>query len=150
MEHCGSLRLQKWAQEYFKKIGIKFHRFPKAERKTRNREWIRNTRWNNWTPSKRSVLCSDHFSASSFADRTNCKTPDPQLKPTIFTLPSHFWQGAERKEITIRSVLVEDLGNDLTVDCDVTPSSAPPENIVRLILIFPFSTCQIHPYLRPR
>ncbi|KAG0727701.1 DNA transposase THAP9 [Chionoecetes opilio] len=127
MEHCAAYGCKNGHRNTSRKIGITFHRFPNMQKdKTRNREWIRNTRWNNWTPSKRSVLCSDHFSASSF-DRTGQTVRlRSSAAPTIFTLPSHLCKEQKERKSSIRSVLVEDLGNDLTVDCDVTPSSAPP------------------------
>ncbi|KAG0723875.1 Zinc finger and SCAN domain-containing protein 2 [Chionoecetes opilio] len=72
------------------------------------------------------LLCSDHFSASSF-DRTGQTVRlRSSAAPTIFTFPSHLCKERKERKSSIRSVPVEDLDNDSTVDCDVTPSSAPP------------------------
>lgn len=67
-----------------------FFRFPnKVKDVARHKEWIRNMRWKNWTPSLRSVICSDHFTAKCF-DRTGCTVRlRASAVPTIFAFPPH-------------------------------------------------------------
>jgi len=48
--------------------GISFHRFPKNP--ARRKEWAKALRRKNWTPTKFSVLCSQHFTSESI-DRTS-------------------------------------------------------------------------------
>lgn len=63
--------------------------FPKDE-KVLNK-WIVAIRRKNWTPSKRSKLCSAHFTADSY--ETSGWSSRPRLKPdavpTIFDFPVH-------------------------------------------------------------
>ncbi|XP_068228840.1 uncharacterized protein [Palaemon carinicauda] len=61
-----------------------FHLFP-FSRPDVLKQWIANMKREFWTPSKRSVLCSDHFESSCF-DKTGCTTRiRSDAIPTIFT-----------------------------------------------------------------
>lgn len=64
------------------------HRFPHSQPELL-RQWVHNMHREGFVPSKKSVVCSDHFEASCF-DRTGQTV---RLRagavPTLFSLPDH-------------------------------------------------------------
>lgn len=56
----GKLKCAAFNCENRTKSGIKFVRFPLKDPK-RLKKWLVNLRWKDWTPSRFSVLCIDHF-----------------------------------------------------------------------------------------
>lgn len=61
-----------------------FHLFP-FSRPDILKQWLTNMKREFWTPSKRSVLCSDHFESCCF-DKTGCTTRiRSDAVPTVFT-----------------------------------------------------------------
>lgn len=56
----GKLKCAAYNCENRTKSGIKFVRFPLKDPK-RLKKWLVNLRWKDWTPSRFSVLCIDHF-----------------------------------------------------------------------------------------
>ncbi|XP_077368987.1 THAP domain-containing protein 1-like [Festucalex cinctus] len=72
----------------FKGCGRTFHLFP-LSRPQQLALWMVNMRRDKWTPTRRSLLCSDHFDAECF-DRTGQTTRLwEDAVPTIFQLPKH-------------------------------------------------------------
>ncbi|KAK4310044.1 hypothetical protein Pmani_018374 [Petrolisthes manimaculis] len=83
--------------------GITFHRFPNKEKhETRYNKWLRNMRWEKWTPGRRSVICSYHFSDECF-DRTG-KTVRLRSSavPTIFDFPSRLCKKLKKRKPPMR------------------------------------------------
>ena len=53
------------------------------------KQWVINMHREGFNPSKKSVVCSDHFKEECF-DRTGQTVRlRPHVVPTIFTLPKH-------------------------------------------------------------
>lgn len=65
--------------------GVSFHHFPLKD-KTRLTEWIRHINRPNFTPTKHSVLCSEHFEEKYFVYQpfTNRRQLSSESVPTIF------------------------------------------------------------------
>ncbi|XP_063592569.1 tRNA pseudouridine(38/39) synthase-like [Penaeus indicus] len=76
--------------------GKTFHLFPKEG--SLRQQWVREVNREYWTPSKRSLLCSDHFTESCF-DKTGQTT---RLKdnavPTLFDIPAPTRKKARPRE----------------------------------------------------
>lgn len=76
--------------------GKTFHLFPKDA--SLRQQWVREVNREYWTPSKRSLLCSDHFTESCF-DKTGQTT---RLKdnavPTLFDIPAPSRKKARPRE----------------------------------------------------
>ncbi|XP_047489450.1 uncharacterized protein LOC125039492 isoform X2 [Penaeus chinensis] len=76
--------------------GKTFHLFPKDG--SLRQQWVREVNREYWTPSKRSLLCSDHFTESCF-DKTGQTT---RLKdnavPTLFDIPAPTRKKARPRE----------------------------------------------------
>jgi hypothetical protein len=67
---------------------ILLYRFPHSD-PALLRQWIHNMHRTGYSPSKKAVVCSDHFEDSCF-DRTGQTIRLRQGSiPTIFNLPSH-------------------------------------------------------------
>ena len=65
-----------------------FLRFPHKNAERLN-TWVKNVRRENWTPSARSHLCSQHFKPQCF-DRTGQTVRlRSDAMPTIFAFPEH-------------------------------------------------------------
>ncbi|XP_053707078.1 uncharacterized protein zgc:153292 isoform X3 [Synchiropus splendidus] len=65
---------------------VKYFKFP-LYNKRRLKKWLSNMKWDDWTPSRFSVLCSRHFE-EEFIDRTGkCVTLREEAVPTIFESP---------------------------------------------------------------
>ncbi|XP_034043846.1 THAP domain-containing protein 1-like [Thalassophryne amazonica] len=72
----------------FKGCGRTFHLFP-FSRPQVLAVWLANMKRDRWTPTRRSVICCDHFEAECF-DLTGQTTRLKQdAVPTIFQFPSH-------------------------------------------------------------
>ncbi|XP_038604865.1 peroxynitrite isomerase THAP4 isoform X1 [Tachyglossus aculeatus] len=75
------------------KRDVSFHRFPLKDSK-RLIQWLKAVQRDNWTPTKYSFLCSEHFTKDSFSKRL--EDQHRLLKPTA--VPSIF-QLSEKKRV---------------------------------------------------
>ncbi|XP_032651775.1 peroxynitrite isomerase THAP4 isoform X1 [Chelonoidis abingdonii] len=66
---------------------VSFHRFPLKDSK-RLIQWLKAVQRDNWTPTKYSFLCSEHFTKDSFSKRLEDqhRLLKPTAVPTIFQL----------------------------------------------------------------
>uniref|UniRef100_A0A8C2SRN8 THAP-type domain-containing protein n=1 Tax=Coturnix japonica TaxID=93934 RepID=A0A8C2SRN8_COTJA len=64
---------------------VSFHRFPLKDSK-RLIQWLKAVQRDNWTPTKYSFLCSEHFTKDSFSRRLEDqhRLLKPTAVPTIF------------------------------------------------------------------
>ncbi|XP_015244622.1 PREDICTED: THAP domain-containing protein 1 A-like [Cyprinodon variegatus] len=70
----------------FSGCGKTFHRFPHSDA-ARMEQWVQNVRRKKWQPSKKSVLCSEHFEEACF-DRTGQTVRlRESAVPTLFNFP---------------------------------------------------------------
>ncbi|XP_006875277.1 PREDICTED: THAP domain-containing protein 4 [Chrysochloris asiatica] len=76
------------------KRAVSFHRFPLKDSK-RLLQWLKAVQRDNWTPTKYSFLCSEHFTKDSFSRRL--EDQHRLLKPTA--VPSIFHL-AEKRGVT--------------------------------------------------
>uniref|UniRef100_UPI003AB09F10 uncharacterized protein n=1 Tax=Centroberyx gerrardi TaxID=166262 RepID=UPI003AB09F10 len=67
---------------------VKFFKFPLYNRQ-KLKKWLLNMKWKDWTPSRFSVLCINHFE-EKYIDRTGkfVKLREDAV-PTIFSFPEH-------------------------------------------------------------
>ncbi|XP_063242342.1 zinc finger protein 358-like isoform X2 [Bacillus rossius redtenbacheri] len=75
---------------------VTFHKFPKDA--ARRAAWIEAVHRKNWTPTKNSMLCSDHFTEDCF-DRTSLSVVRLReyAVPSVFpTFPDHLKKKVER------------------------------------------------------
>ncbi|XP_072428728.1 uncharacterized protein [Chiloscyllium punctatum] len=73
----------------FKKgSGITFHRFP-FSRPELMAKWLKAVARENWMPSPRATLCSDHFTKDCFEERNDRRHLRFYSVPTIFPLPTN-------------------------------------------------------------
>uniref|UniRef100_UPI00358EDE55 THAP domain-containing protein 3-like n=1 Tax=Myxine glutinosa TaxID=7769 RepID=UPI00358EDE55 len=85
MPACAAINCTK---RQIRGCGKTFHLFP-FSRPDVLQKWVVNVKRNKWKPSKKSVLCSDHFDDSCF-DRTGQTTRLRENSlPTIFDFPTH-------------------------------------------------------------
>ncbi|XP_030645631.1 uncharacterized protein LOC115826094 [Chanos chanos] len=70
------------------KPGLSFHRFPFKDPK-RLKEWVRQTKWKNWSPTLASALCSEHFEEKYLERGGNVTRLKHTAVPTIFNFPKH-------------------------------------------------------------
>ncbi|XP_047402237.1 peroxynitrite isomerase THAP4 isoform X1 [Sciurus carolinensis] len=70
------------------KRAVSFHRFPLKDSK-RLIQWLKAVQRENWTPTKYSFLCSEHFTKDSFSRRLEDqhRLLKPTAVPSIFHLP---------------------------------------------------------------
>ncbi|KAM6967138.1 uncharacterized protein LKV04_019406 isoform 1-T2 [Tautogolabrus adspersus] len=63
---------------------VKYFKFPQYNPR-KLKKWLNNMKWDDWTPSRFSVLCSNHFE-EQYIDRTGkCVTLRDDAVPTIFS-----------------------------------------------------------------
>ncbi|KAK3874656.1 hypothetical protein Pcinc_020408 [Petrolisthes cinctipes] len=108
--------------------GITFHRFPNKEKhETRYNKWLRNMRWEKWTPGRRSVICSYHFSAECF-DRTG-KTVRLRSSavPTIFDFPSRLCKKLKKRKPPMRRAALSTPTESLDPEPLTREASASPD-----------------------
>ncbi|XP_031224362.1 THAP domain-containing protein 4 isoform X1 [Mastomys coucha] len=74
------------------KRAVSFHRFPLKDSK-RLIQWLKAVQRDNWTPTKYSFLCSEHFTKDSFSKRL--EDQHRLLKPTA--VPSIFHLSEKKK-----------------------------------------------------
>ncbi|XP_072474863.1 peroxynitrite isomerase THAP4 isoform X1 [Notamacropus eugenii] len=74
------------------KRAVSFHRFPLKDSK-RLIQWLKAVQRDNWTPTKYSFLCSEHFTKDSFSKRL--EDQHRLLKPTA--VPSIFHLAEKKK-----------------------------------------------------
>lgn len=75
---------------------VKFFKFPLYNPR-RLKKWLVNMKWKDWTPSRFSVLCSDHFE-EQYIDRTGkCVKLQEDAVPTIFSSPD----GTQKRKASI-------------------------------------------------
>lgn len=69
------------------KRAVSFHRFPLKDSK-RLMQWLKAVQRDNWTPTKYSFLCSEHFTKDSFSKRLEDqhRLLKPTAVPSIFHL----------------------------------------------------------------
>ncbi|XP_013363541.1 PREDICTED: THAP domain-containing protein 4 [Chinchilla lanigera] len=75
------------------KRAVSFHRFPLKDSK-RLIQWLKAVQRDNWTPTKYSFLCSEHFTKDSFSKRL--EDQHRLLKPTA--VPSIFHLTEKKRE----------------------------------------------------
>ncbi|XP_056664166.1 peroxynitrite isomerase THAP4 isoform X1 [Monodelphis domestica] len=70
------------------KRAVSFHRFPLKDSK-RLLQWLKAVQRDNWTPTKYSFLCSEHFTKDSFSKRLEDqhRLLKPTAVPSIFPWP---------------------------------------------------------------
>uniref|UniRef100_UPI00358E33D7 THAP domain-containing protein 1-like n=1 Tax=Myxine glutinosa TaxID=7769 RepID=UPI00358E33D7 len=120
MPACAAINCTK---RQIRGCGKTFHLFP-FSRPDVLQKWVVNVKRDKWKPSKKSVLCSDHFDDSCF-DRTGQTTRLRENSlPTIFDFPTHLQKDErKRKPPKPRSFPQEALVN-LQEPLDNTPSTS--------------------------
>ncbi|GCB61292.1 THAP domain-containing protein 1-like [Scyliorhinus torazame] len=68
---------------YDKDRGVSFHRFP-LKRPELCKKWLAAVRRRNFTPTKNSNLCSEHFTLDCFRKNCNNKILEENAVPSIF------------------------------------------------------------------
>ena len=82
--------------------GISFHRFPKRGSEI-EKQWITAVRRKNWSPSKTSCLCSEHFERSCFIEEKTNHRLHINAVPSVFPqFPKHL-QNLTSRESLLRS-----------------------------------------------
>ncbi|XP_020368158.1 THAP domain-containing protein 1 isoform X1 [Rhincodon typus] len=86
---------------YDKDRGVSFHRFP-LKRPELCKKWLAAVRRRNFTPTKNSNLCSEHFTLDCFRKNCNNKILEENAVPSIFcfTRPN---QQSKKLEIPMTS-----------------------------------------------
>ncbi|XP_043529914.1 THAP domain-containing protein 1-like isoform X1 [Chiloscyllium plagiosum] len=86
---------------YDKDRGVSFHRFP-LKRPELCKKWLAAVRRRNFTPTKNSNLCSEHFTLDCFRKNCNNKILEENAVPSIFcfTRPN---QQSKKLEIPVTS-----------------------------------------------
>ncbi|XP_032713613.1 THAP domain-containing protein 4 isoform X1 [Lontra canadensis] len=90
------------------KRAVSFHRFPLKDSK-RLIQWLKAVQRDNWTPTKYSFLCSEHFTKDSFSKRLEDqhRLLKPTAVPSIFHLPEKKrgtgGHGRTRRKVTRKS-----------------------------------------------
>ncbi|XP_059802309.1 peroxynitrite isomerase THAP4-like [Hypanus sabinus] len=80
----------------FKKgSGITFHRFP-ISRPDLMAKWLKAVARENWAPSPRATLCSDHFIKECFEERNDRRHLKFSSVPTIFPPPKNKATGSRK------------------------------------------------------
>ncbi|XP_051874451.1 THAP domain-containing protein 1-like [Pristis pectinata] len=80
----------------FKKgSGITFHRFP-ISRPDLMAKWLKAVARENWVPSPRATLCSDHFIKECFEERNDRRHLKFSSVPTIFPPPKNKTTGSRK------------------------------------------------------
>ncbi|XP_048460225.1 THAP domain-containing protein 5-like isoform X2 [Rhincodon typus] len=80
----------------FKKgSGITFHRFP-ISRPDLMAKWLKAVARENWMPSPRATLCSDHFTKDCFEERNDRRHLKFYSIPTIFPPPKNKTTSSQR------------------------------------------------------
>ncbi|XP_030071844.1 peroxynitrite isomerase THAP4 isoform X1 [Microcaecilia unicolor] len=100
-----------------KKGAISFHRFPLKDSK-RVTQWLKAVQRNNWTPTKYSFLCSEHFSKDCFSKRF--EDQHRFLKPTA--VPSIF-QSAEKRATCGYAICKRETNSQIPEDEDAQPTN---------------------------
>ncbi|XP_033639035.1 THAP domain-containing protein 1-like [Asterias rubens] len=94
MPACASINC---TNRQLRGCGKTFHVFPFSQPEIL-KKWVISMKRDNWSPSKKSVLCSDHFEQSCF-DRTEQTT---RLKagvvPTSFKFPVHLQKCTKKRK----------------------------------------------------
>lgn len=114
------------------KRAVSFHRFPLKDSK-RLLQWLKAVQRDNWTPTKYSFLCSEHFTKDSFSKRLEDqhRLLKPTAVPSIFHLTEKK-RGTEghgrtrRKDTSKASGGMK--GHASTAVGKVTPSSSSPSS----------------------
>uniref|UniRef100_UPI00398E3F26 THAP domain-containing protein 5-like isoform X1 n=2 Tax=Pristiophorus japonicus TaxID=55135 RepID=UPI00398E3F26 len=84
----------------FKKgSGITFHRFP-ISRPDLMTKWLKAVARENWMPSPRATLCSDHFTKDCYEERNDRRHLTFSSVPTIFPSPKNKATGSRRSHKT--------------------------------------------------
>ncbi|XP_067945598.1 THAP domain-containing protein 5-like isoform X2 [Watersipora subatra] len=87
-----------------KRTGVKFHRFPQNN-PALLKAWIIATKWKNFTPTKYSKICSNHFKDSDYSGIARQSLLLPTAVPSIFDFPKHLQKkkGVERKRRVLQA-----------------------------------------------
>ncbi|XP_072440100.1 THAP domain-containing protein 1-like isoform X1 [Chiloscyllium punctatum] len=100
---------------YDKDRGVSFHRFP-LKRPELCKKWLAAVRRRNFTPTKNSNLCSEHFTLDCFRKNCNNKILEENAVPSIFcfTRPN---QQSKKLEIPVTSDQpnAEEISEDTTL-----------------------------------
>ncbi|XP_054716841.1 THAP domain-containing protein 1-like [Uloborus diversus] len=80
-----------------KNSGKTVHLFPFSRPEILKR-WILNVRRKDWYPSRRSVLCSDHFEPDAFDRSGLIVRMKPDAVPTIFAFPPHLVKECKKRK----------------------------------------------------
>ncbi|XP_077052491.1 THAP domain-containing protein 6 [Siphateles boraxobius] len=107
-----------------KSRGITFHKFPKP--KALRKQWEIALRWEGFSASDSSVLCSEHFREQDL-DRTGqiVRIRDG-AKPSVFNFPAHL-----QRQVSARTTKTSKRAEEsLSVDCSLQfQETRPPPNV---------------------
>ena len=101
-----------------KASGISFDGFPKKGSEL-EKQWIRAVRRKNWSPSKTSCLCSDHFDRSCFIEGKTNRRLHKNAVPSVFP---QFTKHLQKSDLKRKSSKKCKLTEPFTVTCDLLPS----------------------------
>ncbi|KAK6174114.1 hypothetical protein SNE40_017451 [Patella caerulea] len=118
MPSCAAI---KCTNRQYKGCGQTFHRFPSKEEE--KKLWLEKVKRENFVPSPKAVLCSDHFEASCF-DRTGQTVRLKQNSlPTIFKFPAHLLtEKATPKKTRKKKKMVTESSDGILTDVYNIPS----------------------------
>ncbi|KAE8283500.1 hypothetical protein D5F01_LYC18903 [Larimichthys crocea] len=98
---------------------VKFFKFPLYNPR-KLKKWLNNMKWKDWTPSRFSVLCIDHFE-EQYIDRTGkCVKLRENAVPTIFSSTDD----AQKRKVSINPKSKRDKPSSVKLS-QMTPAQAP-------------------------
>ncbi|XP_051795799.1 THAP domain-containing protein 6-like [Acanthochromis polyacanthus] len=107
--------------------GITFHRFPKDS--SLRRQWELAVRRKGFVPTKRSVLCSEHFKAEDFDRTGQIVRLREGVKPSVFNFPSYLQKKVRSRKTKTSQKAEESLPVDLPQhSCKAEPLSNVDHN----------------------
>ncbi|XP_069687541.1 uncharacterized protein [Periplaneta americana] len=120
------------SEEQRKGSGIQFHRFPHS-RPEMLKKWVQALRWENWSPSIHSCICSKHFTDECYQVRPGVlvRLLKPEAVPTIFNFPAHLQKKVSVRRRLVRSAPVLQVERSEKADSDA--QDAEPDNLQQAV-----------------
>ena len=88
--------------------GLKFHRFPLTDILL-CKQWVIATKRKDFTPTKYSRLCGDHFTENDYKYTFNSRELKDNAVPTIFNFPNNLQSTKTVKRAPAKIFSVEDI-----------------------------------------